>query len=91
MVQPSCLQEVKDMMNTFEFFKELQEKADRGILSPVKYKKIGGVWFYKGRVLLDPTSLCTTIFHDHLAAPRGGHSGYHVLSEGSSSHFGGWE
>lgn len=73
-VEPSWLAEVKEMVVQLPFFKELQIKADEGMLYPIKYKKIEGVWFYKGRVLLDPKAiLCTTIFHDHYEAPGGEH------------------
>lgn len=77
-VEPKWLTEVKQMMEQSSFFQELQKKADQGILSTSKYKKLNGILFYKGRVLLDPTSeLCRTIFHDHHAALGAGHSGYH--------------
>lgn len=65
-------------MVTQSSFKELQAKFKEGTLSSSRYKKISGVWFYKGRILLDPNSeLCKTIFHDHHEAPGDGHSEYH--------------
>lgn len=62
------------------YFKELQEKIDKGLLPNDKYKRVNGIWLYKERVLLDPASeLCKTIFHDHHASPGGGHLGYHRI------------
>lgn len=48
-------------MVTQSSFKELQAKFKEGTLSSSRYKKISGVWLYKGRILLDPNSeLCKT-------------------------------
>lgn len=76
-VEPKWLTEVRDMVAHSPFFVGIHKKYEEGSLSPTKYKKIEGVWFYKGRVLIDPNStLCSTIFHDHHEAQGGGHSGY---------------
>lgn len=42
------------------------------------YKIHNGVWFYKGKVLIDPEdALCGEIFYNHRDSLAGGHSGYH--------------
>lgn len=64
------------MVDQSPYFKKLQEKVDKGLLSNEKYRRLNGIWFYKDRILLDPASeLCKTIIHGHHAAL--GHLGYH--------------
>lgn len=77
-VEPAWLEQVRDMISHSQYFKVLEGKSKKGELSNSRYKKISGVWFYKGRILLDPAAeLCNTIFFDHHATSEGGHSGYH--------------
>lgn len=40
------------------------------------YRELGGLWFYKGRILLDSNlEVCKQIMHGHHDTPFGGHSG----------------
>lgn len=79
LVEPAWLEQVRAMIDQSPFFMELQNKADKGALSNSRYRRMNGIWFYKDRVLLDPTSeLYQITFHDYHSAPSGGHSGYHM-------------
>lgn len=43
-----------------------------------KYLKRDGVWFFKGKILLSPTSsLLPAMMTEHHSTPTGGHIGYH--------------
>lgn len=77
-VEPEWLDQVRTMVNQSPDFQELHAKVDKGSLSPSQYQKVNGVWCYKERVRLEPTTeLHHTIFLDHHASLGGGHSGFH--------------
>lgn len=66
------------MVMNAKFFQDLQKKFDNEKLSTEKYLVMNGVWYYKGRVLLDPVSpFCKQVIVDHHNAPEGGYSGYY--------------
>lgn len=76
-VAPKWLDIVKDMIKHSQYFKDLQDKAAAGHLSD-NYSHYNELWFYKGRVLLDPLStFCQEVLADAHSSPIGGHSGYH--------------
>lgn len=79
-VEPAWLKEVQEMVKNSQFFKEVEEKLNKGKMAKEKYNNINGVWFYKGKVSLDSQSpLCMQVFEDHHSSLEGGHSGYHQI------------
>lgn len=80
LVEPTWLEEVKQMVRESNYFAKLEKKNYEGQLNKQNYKKQGGVWFYKGRVLLDSQSpLCSQVISEHHDTPTGGHSSYHRI------------
>lgn len=61
------------MISQSDFFRELERKRSEGHLDTQKYNESNRIWFYKGRVLLDPHStMCHQVIFDHHDTPTGG-------------------
>ena len=73
----SWFEQVKRLVLTDEFFKELNKKWDENKLDTELYQKRGGVFYYKKRILLSHdtpiTRILITELHD---SPWSGHSRY---------------
>lgn len=80
-VIPLWLDSVKSTMRDSPYYWQLKEKLAQKLLSDIHYREVDGVWYYKGRIMLEPGSdLCKKFFLEHHATPTGGHSGYqHTL------------
>lgn len=76
-VEPRWWQAVRTMIEESPYFKEITDKDTKGTLNN-KHTFTNHIWFYKGKVMLDPTSpLCREVIADAHDSPSGGHSGYH--------------
>lgn len=82
-VIPLWLDAVKTAMKDSPYYQQLKQKLDQKSISEIHYKEVNGVWYYKGRILLEPNSdLCHRVLMEHHATPAGGHSGYqHTLQK----------
>ena len=59
------------------FSKSLTGNGRLGGLDVNKYQKRGGLYYYKGKLLVNPASTLTqTLMSEHHDTPEGGHSGY---------------
>ena len=77
-VESNWVNLVREMVQTDQYFKELEIKFDAETLEPLLYQKKGGTYYYKGRILLiSPTSpLIQLLISEHHNTPTGGHSGF---------------
>lgn len=65
------------MVENSAYFFELQKKLQQDEESNKNYKKVGEIWFYKGKILLDPKSIVyQQVVFEHHNTPIRGHSGY---------------
>lgn len=77
-IVPKWLERAKTMVTQGPYFQHIKKQLQEGKLSATRYKFLDGLWFYKGRVLVDATSeFCQHILHDFHSSLSGGHSGFH--------------
>jgi len=76
-VESDWVELLKDMVSTDAFFSDLNSKWNEGLLDSAKYQKKGDLFYYKGRILINPSSSLTQLLlSEHHDTPVGGHSGY---------------
>ena len=73
-VEMDWLDQLRSMVTTEEFFKDLNAKWEAGTLNPGEYQKRGNLFYYKNRILLSPST--QLLISEHHDTPVGGHSGY---------------
>jgi len=65
------------MVSTDTFFSDLESRWSDGLLDATKYQKKNGLFYYKGRILINPSApLTQLLLSEHHDTPVGGHSGY---------------
>jgi len=76
-VETDWIDLVKKMVSTDVFFSDLESRWNAGLLDTTKYQKKNGLFYYKGRILINPSaSLTQLLLSEHHDTPVGGHSGY---------------
>lgn len=76
-IQADWIQQLKDQLKTSEYYVQMQEKWEKGLLNHEKYTMKDGLLYYKHRLLLDPNSdFVITIIREHHDLPQAGHSGF---------------
>lgn len=77
-VEPRWLGRVKELVAKDPYYTQIAEKLAAGKLDGTRYSHLEGIWYYKGRVLLNPeASLCHEMLVESHCTPAGGHEGYH--------------
>ena len=76
-VESDWVRLLKEMVKTDTFFSELNTKWNEGQLDTSKYQKRGDLFYYRGKILINPSSSLTQLLlSEHHDTPVGGHSGY---------------
>lgn len=77
-VIPLWLEKVKNEVEDSPYFRQLKEKLATNSNSGERYREIDGVWYYKERNMLDPSSeLCKIVFQEHHSTLSRGHFRYY--------------
>jgi len=75
-VETDWIDLVKKMVNTDVFFSDLESRWNDGLLDNTKYQKRNGLFYYKGRILINPSaSLTQLLLSEHHDTPVGGTQG----------------
>jgi len=62
------------MVESDDYFKGIKTKLEEGKQDPGKYQLKSGLVYYKGRILINPTSsLPQILIAEHHDTPAGGH------------------
>ena len=68
---------MREMVESDDYFQVIKTKLSEGKLDPGQYQLRSGLVYYKGRILINPTSSLTqTLIAEHHDTPSEGHSGY---------------
>jgi len=86
-VESNWINQVKEMVNSDDYFEDIQSKLNSGKLDSRLYQQSAGLIYYKGRILINPSSPLTQLFiSEYHDIPQGGHSGYEKLCKDSRMH-----
>ena len=74
---PDWIEQLKGMVGSDAFYKDIQENWEYGTINMNLYQKKGGLFYYKQRIMIDPASpLTKLLLAEHHDTPVGGHLGY---------------
>ena len=83
MVETDWVDLVKKMVSTDAFFSDLESRWNGGLLDTTKYQKKNGLFYYKGRIFINPSaSLTQLLLSEHHDTPVGGIQGMKKLIKG---------
>jgi len=76
-VESDWVEQVKAMVQTDDYFQSLNTKWEAGTLDPSVYQKKNGLFYYKSKILINPTAPLTgLLIVEHHDKPVRGHTGY---------------